>query len=202
MGQALLCTVRSEGRTGSGKAQLESDEIIFRGEFRLKVPLGSLKSVKVRGGELHLKWPEGVAVFELGDVAERWAYKILHPRSVADKLGIKPELVISAIAIRDHSFHDNLRLNAKAFSAAKSLDNSDLIFLGADTAAGLSRLSKLTGSLASNGALWIVYPKSKQEIREQQVLDAGRQAGLVDVKVVSFSPTHTALKFVWPKAKR
>jgi hypothetical protein len=50
--------------------------------------------------------------------------------------------------------------------------------------------------------LWIVYPKGKREIKEQQVLEAGKQAGLVDVKVVSFSATHTALKFVWPKAKR
>ena len=41
---------------------------------------------------------EGSAVFELGEHAEKWAYKILHPKSTADKLGIKPGLVISAIA--------------------------------------------------------------------------------------------------------
>jgi hypothetical protein len=35
----------------------------------------------------------------------------------------------------------------------------------------------------------------------EQVINAGNQAGLVDVKVVSFSPTNT-LKFVRPKAKR
>jgi hypothetical protein len=34
------------------------------------------------------------------------------------------------------------------------------------------------------------------------VLAAGKQAGLVDVKVVSFSDTHTAEKFVIPVAKR
>ncbi len=31
---------------------------------------------------------------------------------------------------------------------------------------------------------------------------AGKRAGLVDVKVVSFSDTHTAEKFVIPVAKR
>jgi len=31
---------------------------------------------------------------------------------------------------------------------------------------------------------------------------AGKHAGLVDVKVVSFSDTHTAEKFVIPVAKR
>lgn len=33
-------------------------------------------------------------------------------------------------------------------------------------------------------------------------MTAGKQAGLVDVKVVSFSETHTAEKFVIPVAKR
>jgi len=56
--------------------------------------------------------------------------------------------------------------------------------------------------LSSAGALWIVYPKGKQAIKEQQVLDAGKAAGLVDIKIVSFSATHTALKFVRPKATR
>ena len=58
------------------------------------------------------------------------------------------------------------------------------------------RVKELAPSLSGAGALWIVYPKGKQDITELQVLDAGRAAGLVDVKVVSFSATHTALKFV------
>jgi hypothetical protein len=82
------------------------------------------------------------------------------------------------------------------------LNDSDLIFVGVEKAADLARAAKATPSLSNAGSLWIVYPKGKQEIKEQQVLDAGRQAGLVDVKVVSFSATHTALKFVRPKAKR
>ena len=54
-------------------------------------------------------------------------------------------------------------------------------------------------SLAANGALWIVYPKGRKEITELQVLNSGRDAGLVDIKVVGYSATHTALKFVRPK---
>src|SRR5208337_2632932 len=80
MGRGLLCNVRSGGKTASGKALLETSEIIFRGEFRLKVPFESLSSVVARGGELHLKWPEGSAVLELGEQAEKWAHKILHPK--------------------------------------------------------------------------------------------------------------------------
>jgi hypothetical protein len=34
------------------------------------------------------------------------------------------------------------------------------------------------------------------------VIGAGRKTGLKDVKVVGFSPTHTALKFVLPLDER
>jgi hypothetical protein len=52
------------------------------------------------------------------------------------------------------------------------------------------------------GALWVVRPKGRREITESDVMAAGKAAGLVDVKVVSFSDTHTAEKFVIPVAQR
>ena len=202
MGSELVCKVRSGGKQASGKVLLETNEIIFRGEMRLKIPLASLKSVVARNGDLHLKWSEGAAVFEIGDRAEKWAHKILHPKSTTEKLGIKPGLVISALGIADVNFVEDLRKAAGAFSDTKALNSSDLIFFGAAKGGELARAGKLASSLSSAGALWIVYPKGKEHITELQVIEAGRLARLVDVKVVSFSATHTALKFVRPKAKR
>ncbi len=202
MGRELLCTVRSGGKTTNARTLLETNEIIVAGDMRLKIPLTSLKSVVARDGELHLKWPDGSAVFEIGEHAEKWAHKILHPKSTAEKLGIKPGLVISALGMADGNFVNHLRATAESFSDTRALNNSDLVFLGAKKTAELSRTGKLAASLASAGALWIVYPKGRQEITELQVVESGRQAGLVDVKVVSFSATHTALKFVRRKAKR
>jgi hypothetical protein len=202
VGSELLCRVRSGGKGASGKALLETNEIIFRGEMRLKIPLVSLRSVVARNGELHLKWSEGAAVFEIGDRAEKWAHKILHPKSTTEKLGIKPGLVVSALGIADVNFMEDLRKAAGSFSHTKAQNDSDLIFVGVEKAGDLARAGKLPSSLTSAGALWIVYPKGKKHITQLQVIDAGRQAGLVDVKVVSFSTTHTALKFVRPKGKR
>ncbi len=202
MGRELVCNIRTNGKTASAKALLETNQIIVRGEPRMKIPLASLETVSARDGELHLKWRGGSAVLELGEHAEKWACKILHPKSAAEKLGIKPGLIISAIAISDGNFVEELRAAAQRFSDSKLLKDSDLVFFGVETAASLTRVAKAAGLLASAGALWIVYPKARQEIKEQHVLDAGRQAGLTDVKVVSFSATHTALKFVRPKAKR
>lgn len=97
---------------------METNEIIVRGELRLKIPLASLKSVSARDGELHLKWPEGSAIFELGEHAEKWAYKILHPKSTTEKLGIKPGLIVAAIGMPDGNFVDELRAVAKKLSEA------------------------------------------------------------------------------------
>jgi hypothetical protein len=202
MGRELLCTVRSGGKTASGKALLETNEIVFRGDFRLKIPLASLKSVSAHDGELHLRWPEGTAIFEIGEHAEKWAQKILHPKSTTEKLGIKPGLTVSLIGDFENGFVEDLKNAAERFSQSKAIKNSDLIFFAAVRETELGRATKLAASLSSAGALWIVYPKGRQEIAERQVLEAGKMAGLVDVKVVSFSATHTALKFVRPKAKR
>jgi hypothetical protein len=79
---------------------------------------------------------------------------------------------------------------------------SDAIFFGATREADLGALDRLKSSLKPDGALWIVRPKGRPEISEAAVMRAGKAAGLVDVKVVSFSPTHTAEKFVIPVANR
>jgi hypothetical protein len=141
-------------------------------------------------------------VLELGDQAEKWAYAILHPKTTADKLGIRPGLTLSALHLSGDATMQGARNAAANFSDGKPLKNSDMIFLGATTMSELGEMKKLIPSLTPSGALWIVYPKGRQDITELQVLNAGRAAGLVDIKVVSYSSTQTALKFVRPKAKR
>ena len=66
----------------------------------------------------------------------------------------------------------------------------------------LKRLRSLQEKIRRNGAIWVIAPKGKPEIREADVMAAGKEAGLVDVKVVRFSETHTVHKFVIPVARR
>jgi predicted O-methyltransferase YrrM len=81
-------------------------------------------------------------------------------------------------------------------------DQADLIFLAAEKTSNLAQLRRLAPRLKPNGALWVVYPKGVTDIREIEVIEAGRKAQLKDVKVASFSLTHTGLKFVIPVARR
>jgi hypothetical protein len=189
------------GKKSKGKALLETSELLFRGDFRLKIPLAAIKSVKAADGELRIDSPEGKAVFLLGPLAEKWAHKMLNPKSRLDKLGLKPGATVSILNISDKGFLDEIseRLGE---TSAKPRKNSDCIFLGAESKETLSQIKTLSKPLHKAGAIWVVYPKGQKHITENDVLAAGRKAGLKDVKVVGFSPTHTALKFVIPLAQR
>ena len=202
MGQEINCVARYQGKSAKGKALLESEELLFRGDFRLKIPFRAMKSVKADGGELRIEFFEGKAVFELGPQAEKWAEKILHPKSLLDKLGVKLESVVSVIGIRDETFLKQLRERTNEITEAKPRKDSDWIFLGAESKGDFAQIQPLTKSLKKTGGLWIVYPKGQKHITENDVLAAGKKAGLVDVKVASFSATHTALKFVIPIVRR
>ena len=87
-------------------------------------------------------------------------------------------------------------------SKGKVAADAEWIFFAADSKGELASLAKISKSMQGATALWIVYPKGQQQITENDVLAAGRKSGLKDVKVVGFSSTHTALKFVVPLSQR
>ena len=202
MGNELTCTVRFGNQESAGRALLETSEILFRGDFRLKIAFREMKSVRAINGELLIEFPGGEAVFILGAQAEKWAHKILHPKTPFEKLGVKEGQTVSAIGIADGDFLKQLKQRAGKLATGKPVKNCDVIFFGAEAASELAKIKKPMASLKKDGALWIVYPKGQKVITEADVLAAGRKAGLKDIKVVGFSETHTALKFVLPLARR
>lgn len=196
MGLERECKLHYRRKTISGKAQLESDHVLFRGTERIKIMLKDITRVEAKGGVLTLDFPGGPADFELGSAADKWAEKILHPPSRMDKLGVMANMQVSLEGIFENGFAEDVRARKAEVVAGKS--KRDIIFVAVEQAAALASLSKLAGKLKSDGGLWVVYPKGVASVREIQVLEAGRATGLKDVKVASFSRTHTALKFVIP----
>ncbi len=203
MGAELLCTARFKGTTAAGKARLETDVLHFRGgELKLAIPFSRMSAVTARAGTLRVAFPDGVASFVLGAEAAKWLDKIQHPPSRLQKIGVKPEWRVSAIGIDDEAFLQELERAVAFISIGHTVKNSDAIFFGVSRGAALNRLGKLKSALKPNGALWTIRPKGRPEISEAAVMAAGKAAGLVDVKVVSISATHTAEKFVIPLASR
>ena len=202
MGNEVKCTAWLGNQQSEGMALLETSEILFRGKFRLKIPISTIKSAKAVDGELRLQTAEGAVVFGLGAAAEKWRDKILHPKSRIEKLGVKPGAKVSLLGDFDPEFLDELGKLTKSVSKGKVAADSEWIFFAADSKKDLLVLPKVSKSLEGAAALWIVYPKGQMEITENDVLAAGRKCGLKDVKVVGFSSTHTALKFVIPLSNR
>lgn len=204
MGNEANCAASLGKQKARGKALLETSELIFRSEdgaLRFKVPFSSVKSAKAVDGELRLEIPEGLAVFVLGANAEKWCEKIRHPKTRMEKLGVRRDASVSVIGDFDANFLAELRSSTKSISG-KLTDGSEGIFFAAGSSKELAQVPKLAKSVKAAAALWIVYPKGQKTITENDVLAAGRKAGLKDVKVVGFSPTHTALKFVLPLDRR
>lgn len=202
MGNEAFCKVRLGEQESEGKALLETSEILFRGDFRLKIPFSTVKSAKAVDGGLWLETAQGAVMFQLGSEAGRWLEKILHPKSRSEKLGVNSGAKVSLIGKFDGEFRREILARTTSVTKGKATAESDHIFFAANSKKELSSLSKITKSLSGAAALWIVYPKGQKYITENDVLSAGRKAGLKDVKVVGFSPTHTALKFVIPLSRR
>jgi hypothetical protein len=202
MGNEAACTLRYAGKTLSGRALLESTEIIFRGDTRLKIPFSTITEAQSQNGELHVRTKEGLAIFDLGPQAAKWREKIANPKSLLDKLGVKPGDLVSLAGKFPADFLASLKKHAAIIHQNKFPKDSPWIFFAAEAPKDLRRLPSLAKSLHRRAALWIVYPKGQKSITESDVRSAGLKAHLVDIKVVSFSPTHTALKFVIPKPNR
>ena len=203
MGSEMSCSMKFGGKVFKGKVLLETDELIFRGEHRLTIPFKKMKSVEANDGELTVVFHGGTASFVVDTIAEQWEKKNLHPKSVLEKLGVKHDSRVSVDGVTDRDFLNRLREKTRTVSVQGLQRESDIIFYAADSKKELVKLKGLKQFLKRNGALWIVSLKGKQaKIKDTDVMAAGKKAGFVDTKVVGFSETHTALKFVIPVASR
>jgi hypothetical protein len=204
VGQEAQCTVRFGDRVSAGKALLESDELLFRGDFRLSIPFRAVQALEARDGQLRVSFPDGLATFDLGPRAEKWLQKIRSPRGLLDKLGVKPDSRVRILGVRDATFREELeQRGAEVSDGHGPSTDADLVFLAADSTDGLRALDSLRSCIKPNGAIWVISPKGKQaRLKDVEIMAAAKEAGLVDVKVVSFSDIHTALKLVIPLASR
>jgi hypothetical protein len=203
MGTEAHCIISVKDKSVRGKARLETDVLRLRGaDLKLDVPFNQMKRVRAADGVLSFDGPDGVVTLDLGPDASTWAGKILHPPSRLAKIGVKPDWRVATLGIEDQDFLAELEDAAAFLSIGRTVKNCDAIFFGATVASQLGRLSVLKRSLKPNGALWVIRPKGRPEISEAAVMQAGKAAGLVDVKVVGFSVTHTAEKFVIPVKDR
>lgn len=209
MGAEARCELRLDGASHEGKALLETDELLFRGEgrgsargLRLAIPLASIRRVSGSDGALRVVFDGGDATFVLGAQAEKWAERIRSPKSLIDKLDVKKEHTVSVVALDDEQFVESLRARAGRVVVGRIAPQSNVVFLGAENVAALSRLAKAAVAIARDGAIWVVHPKGAGGLPDTEIFVEAKRLGLTYTKVARFSATHTAEKLVIPKTKR
>jgi hypothetical protein len=202
MGYDAACTIRFEGQTARGTACLEHKDLVFRGPFRLAMPLSEISDARAEADSLVVRFGGRRAELVIGAAAAaRWAKRITNPPSRVDKLGIKEGMRVVFVNFHDVGLHAEIE-RAGATVLSRMTSGVDAVFLGAETPKDLERLASASRLLQPAGAVWVIRRKGATAVSERASMAAGKQAGLVDVKVVSFSDSHTAEKYVVPVAKR
>jgi hypothetical protein len=123
-------------------------------------------------------------------------------KSRIGKLGVKAGQEVLVLGVEaDCTFMDELR-DCGASVRTGGNRQMDMIFALFRHRNDLRRLRSLVPRLKADGVLWTLRPKGSKDLTEAEMRQTGLDAGLVDVKVVSFSDVLTAEKFVVPVAKR
>jgi hypothetical protein len=196
MGREVRCLVSYAGEEAEAKALLETDEVIVRSPFRLRIPLADITQAEAVDGRLALETAAGPVLLELGErEAARWAHAIANPKTLADKLGVKPGQRVRLVGAVPPEL-------AGAGEVVADGDQADVVFVALDDAGELPLLGQLREGIARDGAIWAIRPKGRPDLTEAMVLEAGRGAGLTDIKTARISATHTGEKFVIPVADR
>ena len=202
MGREALCRARLGRQAGEGKALLETDELIFRGDFRVKVPLSAITEVAAKGNALTVTWPGGKLALTLGDASAAWARAITSPRTVIEKLGVKPGLKVVIMGRFETAFRTEIMDALGVKPGVKPVQGCDLVFVLLVHENDVEKLAELVPAISPAGGIWAVYPRGRKDLSEDTVRRAARAAGLVDIKVVRISEKHGALKLVIPKEAR
>jgi hypothetical protein len=118
------------------------------------------------------------------------------------KLGIKDQSRIAFVNAPD-GFQNYLGpLPAGAEVVKRLVKPLDLVLLFVTSERVLARdFAKLSDKLATNGMIWIAWPKKSSgvgtDLSFERVQCIGLDAGLVDVKICAIDETWSALKFVF-----
>jgi hypothetical protein len=119
-------------------------------------------------------------------------------KSRMDKIGVKGGMRVAVMGVKDPTL--SAELAEQGAIPVTELSNLDILFYAADSADALARVDALVPMLSEKGALWIVSTKGKAAtVKGAEVINTAKGHGLIDNKVVAFSPTHSSLRFTRAK---
>jgi hypothetical protein len=202
MGTIVEGTVTVGGQKVNCKADFASDHVTFSGGRRGEVPYSKVEVLGTARGILRLRVDGALMEFPLGAKVDRVAAKVRKPPTLMEKLGVKAGMSVARVNVDAKAFTTELEKVVPTAVRGEPGRPVDLLFLAVRGRDELERIGACAHHVKPDGGLWVVYPKARRELREADVLEAGRAAGLKDTKVARISTELTALKFVVPVADR
>ena len=187
-----MTAVFSDG-PDEGRLQFEPPKLIFKGAERRVFEGEALEGVAAEGADLVLA--DGSRFTLTARTVKGWVEAIANPKGRMDKIGVKAGMRAAVMGVADPTL--SAELAGHGALPVSELKELDLLFYAADSGGELARIEGLVPLLSERGALWVVSKKGKAAtVKDVEVMAAAKAVGLVDNKVVGFSETLTALRFV------
>lgn len=208
MGYEAKCRARVDDgsgivREGNGTVLLETDELIVRGDARIRILRSSIQNVSSRAGVVTVTSPHATVSLTLGDGAEKWQKKILEaPKRLIDKLDVKPDAKVWLWHVDEATLVAELSERTSKVSRRSSASGCDVVFVGVDAERDLSRIDRAAKAMNDDGAIWVVHRKGPSGVADTAIFARAKTLGLTYTKVARVSETHTAEKLVRPVAAR
>jgi hypothetical protein len=208
MGYETTCRARvtdADGkvREADAKVLLETDELVVRGEARVRIPRSAIERVTTRAGVLTITAPTAVIALSLGDAAEKWRKRIEEPpKRLIDKLDVKPNAKVWVLGVDDATLLTQLAERTTQLLRGRSATACDVVFVGVESEGQLDRIERGLKAMNDDGAIWVIHRKGPTGVADTTIYTRAKALGLTYVKVARVSDTHTAEKLVRPVASR
>ena len=210
MGYETKCDVRvvdADGGVRHGAnaiVLLETDELIVRGDARVRVPRTDIREVTRRGGAVTVATPAARVTLTLdADAADKWQRKLQEaPKQLIDKLDVKAGARVWTLHVSDAALLAQLAQRTAHVLAGRSATKVDVALVQVTRPADLTRLATAAKAIVPDGAIWVVHPKGPTGVADTTIFAEAKRLGLTSTKVARVSETESAEKLVWPRAAR
>lgn len=201
MGLELETVVHVGREKARCKVLLESGDVIIRGALRKRMPHAAMVDLAARRGCLEFSFEGQPIAIELGDAAEDWLRRIQHPRTRAQKLGLKVGIRVCLLGPAESGVLREVEEITGTAPSRRLVKSADLVLLFAEEVPDLMRLARVEQLLAIGGAVWVLFPKGRPDLRHEEVVAAAREAGLSQSKSIAFSERLSGLRLSRPAKK-
>jgi len=201
MAMEATCKLQVGRDQYDGMVRMGADHIDFAGATKFRFRLAEIAHPRREDESLRFSFHGNPVKITIDSVqtAEKWIDQVLHPLTLADKLGVQEAQTVLVSNLDDKELLSSLA-DKKAKVVASLSGPCDMVVLGVERASELRQIESLAQALRPDGAIWIILPKSVRTVTKSNVLAAAKEAGLKQMQVMDFSDNRAAYKIARPTA--